>query len=734
MSVFSVINQDGTNLNLHRTITESHFGANILITQPPSASGGIIGTNLANGISTLGLKSLRYPGGGVTETYFSMSRPDATLDSKSGVKLIPQAEFLKFCASEGIEANLVIKTSNGFTQSAASALVSGQYGHRDVDLGYLKEVRDYVESSLKSALSQNVPVEIKSFEIGNEFWGAGQMTAGEYGRLAAAVLVAAEQGIDAVLKSHPELNKPSLLVQSLHAGGSFSPTSESKVYVSGNDVYTNYAKIPVGAEAISITIPNQGSAAVQLAAITASLNNATSRSLIDGVVDHYYANKGLENADSASDYTFYQMSQFERQIGIEVGSLERYVTEWNTKLSNVLDNRGLEGAAMLTEIFYEMTSHGVDDANIWPLVYDSVWNNVLQGEAAKLTAAGAMFKLMSESLVSTKPILDANITVGGTELDIHGFSSEDKLVLFTNNRSDHIADKVILDLSNQNSAIDAAHISGNYFVVNTFLSSSGQQVDGASASEAALGGVISYSNGVMSSGASLNLSNIGSEASVRTEVTFVTDDDDVIVGRGGRDRIEGGKGNDYLTGNDGADTLCGQDGNDSIYGGGDQDRIYGGIGADSIDGGDGADILRGDDGADYIFGGNGSDTIWGGSGDDTIVGGAGHDKLSGGSGHDVFIVDANYDSFDLITDFQPKSDRIFISGMQEFGLHSGSLNSSQFENISANVPGGNTAVVQYDESNGGVYFDPDGAGAAPHILLVYVSPCLNIGVENFYFM
>lgn len=174
-------------------------------------------------------------------------------------------------------------------------------------------------------------------------------------------------------------------------------------------------------------------------------------------------------------------------------------------------------------------------------------------------------------------------------------------------------------------------------------------------------------------------------------------DDDVLVGRGGSDRLRGGEGDDelyggdefvniglghnpamrqyeeelserrefnaeggwnnvadyeefyyqfygdfndsdasrdYLYGEGGLDLIVGGGGNDYIVGGEGADWMFGGEGRDSIYGQNGHDVIFGGDGRDYLSGGNGHDAIWGGEEDDRIFGGSGNDALTGGRGND----------------------------------------------------------------------------------------------------
>ena len=130
------------------------------------------------------------------------------------------------------------------------------------------------------------------------------------------------------------------------------------------------------------------------------------------------------------------------------------------------------------------------------------------------------------------------------------------------------------------------------------------------------------------------------------------DDDDEVRGDRGNDKVKGGKGNDKvnggkdkdsLFGGTGNDTCEGDDGDDSVYGnegdddadGGEgNDAVYGGKGNDDCEGGEGNDAVRGDTGNDDCEGGDGNDTVNGGKDNDTVSGDAGSDDCSGDDGDD----------------------------------------------------------------------------------------------------
>ena len=93
-----------------------------------------------------------------------------------------------------------------------------------------------------------------------------------------------------------------------------------------------------------------------------------------------------------------------------------------------------------------------------------------------------------------------------------------------------------------------------------------------------------------------------------------------------------------LIGSDMADTLAGDSRDNTIKGGGGDDMIFGGPGG-TWDDSDNDDILMGGPGNDKIYGGKGDDTLDGGPGDDLLVGGSGVDTFIGGTGSDMIYAD-----------------------------------------------------------------------------------------------
>jgi mannan endo-1,4-beta-mannosidase len=84
-----------------------------------------------------------------------------------------------------------------------------------------------------------------------------------------------------------------------------------------------------------------------------------------------------------------------------------------------------------------------------------------------------------------------------------------------------------------------------------------------------------------------------------------------------------------------------------------------------ISGDVGNNKFQGGDKDDVLIGGDGSDRLSGQDGNDLLVGGKGDDDLIGGSGNDVFYIDGRDGGKDIITDFNPENDALYINNVLE---------------------------------------------------------------------
>lgn len=671
-------------------LSKKHFGVNALINNALELKDSF--SELA---SDLSLSTLRYPGGTVTEKFFRLDKFNGVdfddIVSSSNSTLLGFDEFLELASSAGRPVSIVIPTKYGLKlgdadapyTTAGEALIAGRYGERVHSDEYISAVSGFILETIKVAAEKNITIE--SFEIGNEFWLGGEMTAIEYGRLASVMAIEIQDVL-----SDLELDaEPQIIVQSISSAGFFSPRSDKTVWVN-EDNFEVVDSRPEGPGWIERTIDvnhisggdGDWSAAEQRTALIEMFEaEPSSVYAIDGIVEHYYETGGFSKVDAVVKGSFQEdftgLFAWEEMLGRD---FDFHISEWNVQ-RNGLNNRGLEHASMLVEMLYEMSTHGVQSAQAWPLFAQGTESTALyiDGDVNRISFAGHSFAMMSESLVGLTPFLDFETADG--VLDIHGFEDvrlSDSIggtarqVYFVSSRDAEAHPNVSLDLGSLAPFSTAAQES-SYFVVISSLSDGQGDGKNANASPA-----LSYSNGTGYKLEELGSIRISSEwgtdapslldghSLTRIEVTYVSDKDDFVVGRSGHDEINGFSGDDTLSSADGEDTIDGGAGDDVIYAGSGndsvlggsgrdwvtldagndffrddaewsaegRDTVFGGIGDDTIAGWGGDDEFYGEAGSDLIYGGSGADTVSGGSGDDGLLSGTGNDSVEGGEGND----------------------------------------------------------------------------------------------------
>lgn len=211
---------------------------------------------------------------------------------------------------------------------------------------------------------------------------------------------------------------------------------------------------------------------------------------------------------------------------------------------------------------------------------------------------------------------------------------------------------------------------------------------------------------------------------------------DVMYGNMGNDFIQGNQGMDTIYAGHGADFVQGGQDNDVINGDYDDDKLFGDRGKDTLNGNWGDDLVSGGDDIDTVRGGNGHDSIYGDAGGDYLYGDAYNDDLWGGTGADKFYYNGKQDGVDIIHDFEPGVDRLFITNFQKiirardgnncvitvynFGVVYGSIN---IQNMAAycDVIGAATAestpptlALSTESGTPGTLFSLSGSGFTPY--------------------
>lgn len=128
------------------------------------------------------------------------------------------------------------------------------------------------------------------------------------------------------------------------------------------------------------------------------------------------------------------------------------------------------------------------------------------------------------------------------------------------------------------------------------------------------------------------------------------------------------------------------------------------------------DEIIGSDFADKVNGFNGNDRLYGGFGDDVLNGGLGTDYLYGDDGKDAYLFNTKLgaSNVDHLGEFRGQDDTIQLEGsvFKWQGQSNGKLAANAFKVIGDGQQIDGTDRIIYNETNGKLYYDADGSGAA----------------------
>ena len=103
MTTYFNLNLGNAN-TIGETISPNLFGGNIRADRDIISGGTFLDT-----VEKLGISTLRYPGGGITERYFDIENPESSTGTW-GVDLVPISEFIEFTNVNSIQPIIVIPT------------------------------------------------------------------------------------------------------------------------------------------------------------------------------------------------------------------------------------------------------------------------------------------------------------------------------------------------------------------------------------------------------------------------------------------------------------------------------------------------------------------------------------------------------------------------------------------------------------------------------------------------
>ena len=618
-------------------ISRSMFGINFVLSYDMEFLEA--GPNLDT-LKLLQPDSLRFPGGSLTEMMFSEVDysqdywSEAYFNSmQNGITQLENISlFVETARATGASIQLVLPTRIAFEQSAGQAIANGTYGSRSaISPEYFDLLRDYINVFIDVSSENNV--EISQFEIGNEFWGGGRMTASEYGLLASTIT-------EFLTENYPNFD---VISQVTYNAGLYSPVDDSAVYLveysDDFDIYFPFQDLSDIDNLVEYVMPGQGSGVKQTQDIALEFSKKpVALAALDGIVDHVYYRKGFDDIDGERDHALIGIPKtFEDYSGS--GPVDLYITEWSARhqagnrQSSHTNHTGLQYASTTLEVFFELASNGVDGANFWPLTFgnENIDRRVLIDSSENdLTFGGQIFSLMSSTLIGLVPAFDFEVD---NNFDVHGFSNENSLAFFVSERSG-ARNNITLDFSDYS------------FDSSAFLSVTYLDEDGETGVDINANPVVTQLGGVVTTDKSITL-NLEPWSIAVVDLKAITEFDDQVlgtiandkmVGKGGNDRLEGLDGNDTLSGNLGNDTLVGGSGDDVLKGGWGDDQLWGGSGNDFINGTYGKNYLNGGVGDDIIIGNGDENYILGLEGSDTIELTAGTNFVDAGHGNDEIYV------------------------------------------------------------------------------------------------
>jgi len=419
-------------------ITQSLFGGNFLFTRDKLGDAGTF-DELSD---TLGTENLRYPGGSITERLFDISNPDRTsaYDYKKDdvVDTLPLSEFFDFAEQFDKSVTIVLPTRLSLSDDADAN--GDRYADFDEDL-LSKFVQDVV-----SGIYGNV--EIDAFEIGNEYWGAGEMTTVEYGRLSSRMTEVINDSLDKISLSHPEAKDVDIVVQ---MGTNFK-------YASLDEEYEN---LPTSDEVLDQLSDDYKMVFDETALFSSGEINWTKVANFQ-ILNEFDSVSEIEGLDAVAGHVYsrelavpgsrnFVLDTIDATWLEKYPELKTYVTEWNQKGGTEAlgeGDYGLKQAHEILNILEEFSEHGVDVAHVWPLSQNTP-NALSRGfEFDELSPAGEMFKMTEEELPGTTALKFSGSESSQTEvssngIDVHAFASTDKLVFYLASTNDSPSSTVL---------------------------------------------------------------------------------------------------------------------------------------------------------------------------------------------------------------------------------------------------------------------------------------------------
>lgn len=410
-------------------ITSGMFGGNFLADRYAVGQDGSFET----AVEQLGVTGLRYPGGSLTERLFDIRTPDADRvaeDDGTMVAFEPLSDFMAYAEDAGQPVTIVIPTRDFLSENGDS---NGDRWPAFDEEELRIFVRDVAQGKYGDAT-------VDAFEIGNEYWGSGEMTAVEYGRLSSKMAKVIDDELQQVSEETGRADDIDIVVQT---GTNFG----------SSDLRTQYEGTPPDDALADLNDRYDADFGDEVRFQNGSLNwrrindelvqrefNAEEMEAIDGVVTHLYSKDPVQPGQREFGLDTIQKTWID-----DAPELDIYVTEWNQSAAEPRFDSdadfGLVKAHEVLNTFETMVGAGVDQANIWPLLQNT--RNALQPDNldGELSPTGALFSMMSDVLPGKQmldfAVDDRDVTeFQGRTADLHGFYGDGELVFYLVSTSD----------------------------------------------------------------------------------------------------------------------------------------------------------------------------------------------------------------------------------------------------------------------------------------------------------
>lgn len=393
----------------------------------------------------IGVDSLRYPGGAISEVLFDIGNPDSptAIDPVSGdvVSVTPISDFLEFAAETGRAVTIVIPTRKFLTSE------QDELGHRyeavDED-----QLRTFVNDVLNGVYGN---AEIEAFEIGNEYWGIGDfeqgsMTTLEYARVSSKMA----EILDETIATSGSGQDPSVLVQigsnnreaNLRTVYEGYATPQEKVAALEADYQLKFSGnvIYKGGDLDWDRIANE--------ILINEFQNDGTIDAVDGIAFHVYS-----RAPVIESSRYRHFDTIDETWGQLDKDFELWITEWNQKAKTFAldpeEDFGLKAAHELIDLVGVFAEEDVTGAHIWAVQHNTktalTEPQADPTQAATMNPTGEIFCMMQEHLPGTRLVdldlsADRPFAYDGEGFEFHAFASEGKFVGYLASVSDQDVD------------------------------------------------------------------------------------------------------------------------------------------------------------------------------------------------------------------------------------------------------------------------------------------------------